>query len=237
MESKHKSANTKKTSKAVASKQFYDKKKLLMEIVLIVFVLMMFGIAFYVYPLLPEKIPSHWNAVGEADGYSGRGSVFFIPIVFLVISILFFVLPLMEVFRENMLKIYTYYYLFKIIFATFFLVLFISTLLPNFGYEMNVSYVVIAMIGLLFIALGFILPKIKRNFMFGIRTGWTLSNDIVWDKTHKLGGILFGILGVLTLILLLILKLKVLFFIFLVLTIAVSLFLVLYSYHLYKRYA
>lgn len=30
---------------------------------------------------LPDKVPSHYNAAGEADSYSGRGFVFFIPII------------------------------------------------------------------------------------------------------------------------------------------------------------
>jgi uncharacterized membrane protein len=134
-----------------------------------------------------------------------------------------------------MIKIYNYYYAFKMIFSIFFAVLFVATLLPPLGYDINVSYVVIAMIGLLFIALGFILPKLKRNFMFGIRTGWTMSSDTVWDKTHKIGGILFTALGIVTLMLLFVLELETLFFVFLALTILVSLFLVFYSYYLFKH--
>jgi uncharacterized membrane protein len=185
--------------------------------------------------LLPEKIPVHWDAAGQADGFSGRSGVFLIPIIFLVISILLFILPLMEVFRDNMLKIYKYYYVFKMFFSVFFLVLFVATLMPPLGYNINVSYVVIAMIGVLFIAIGVILPKLKRNFMFGIRTGWTMSSDAVWDKTHKIGGILFSALGIITLILLFILQLETLFFTFVILTILMSIFLVFYSYYLYHK--
>jgi uncharacterized membrane protein len=216
--------------------RFYDNKKLLLEIIPLIFILLMFGIALYAYPMLPEKIPMHWNASGQADGYSGRGGVFTIPIIFVALLILFFILPMMEVFRENMLKIYKYYYAFKILFSAFFLVLFIASLLPNFGYNINVSYVVVAMIGLLFIGLGVLLPKLKRNFIFGIRTGWTLSSDKVWEKTHRLGGILFILAGVITLLLLFVLPLETLFFVFLALIILVSVFLVFYSYYLYKKF-
>lgn len=216
-------------------KKFYDKKKLLLELIPLFLMISTFIAAFYIYPTLPEKIPVHWNASGEVDGFSGAFGIFLIPIMFLVIIVLLFILPLMEVFRENMLKIYNYYYIFKIIFSLFFVGLFISTMLPNYGYDINVAYVVIIMIGLMFISLGFILPKLKRNFMFGIRTGWTLSSDEVWDKTHKLGGILFIILGVITLILLSILKLETLFFVFIILTLLISLVLVIYSYYIYKN--
>ena len=35
----------------------------------------------------------------------------------------------------------------------------------------------------------------KRNFFIGIRTPWTLSSDRVWDKTHKLGSVLFRVVA------------------------------------------
>ncbi|MGV8087008.1 MAG: SdpI family protein [Candidatus Woesearchaeota archaeon] len=227
--------SSKKNKTKLAKQKFYDKNKLLLELIPLLIVIITFIIAFCIYPKLPQKIPIHWNALGEADGFSGKTGVFIIPVMFLIITLLLFILPLMEVFRENMVKIYKYYYAFKIIFSIFFLGLFISTLLPNFGYTVNVAYIVLIMIALLFIGLGIILPKLKRNYMFGIRTGWTLSNDEVWDKTHKLGGILFILLGIITLFLLLFFKLEVIFFVFIILTISVSLLLVLYSYYKYKN--
>jgi hypothetical protein len=39
----------------------------------------------------------------------------------------------------------------------------------------------------------------KRNWFIGIRTPWTLSSDSVWDKTHKLGGKLFKVSGIIAL--------------------------------------
>ena len=217
------------------SKRFYDNKKLLLELVPLVLVIATFIIALFVHPILPDKIPIHWDASGVANGFSGRNGIFVIPIIFLIVTALLFILPLMEVFRDNMLKIYKQYYIFKIIFSVFFTLLFVFTLLPNFGYNINVAYAVIMMIALMFIGLGFILPKLKRNFMFGIRTGWTLSSDVVWNKTHKVGGVLFALIGVITIALLFALKLEILFFVFIGLTLLASLILVIYSYYLFKK--
>jgi len=214
---------------------FYDKKKLWMEsIPFIIWIIMILGALVYL-PKIPDTIPTHWNASGQADGFGGRNAIFIIPIMFFVILVLFLILPLMEVFKENMIKIYNYYYAFKIVFSIFFAVLFAAMLFSILGYKINVSLVVIAMIGVLFITLGFILPKLKRNFMFGIRTGWTMSSDAVWDETHKIGGILFSSVGVIVIALIFLVKLEVLFWTFLTLIIAVSLFLAFYSYYLYKK--
>lgn len=215
--------------------KFYDKRKLLLETIPFIICLVLFLGAIAYYPKLPSVIPTHWNALGEVDGYGGRGTIFIIPIVLLVILILFLILPMMEVFRENMITIYKYFYAFKILFSLFFAGLFVAMILSILGYNINVSAVVIMMIGILFIAIGLILPKLKRNFMFGIRTGWTLSSDLVWSKTHKIGGVLFALIGAIIIAMIFIVKLEVLFWVFIGLIFAVSLFLVFYSYYLYKE--
>jgi uncharacterized membrane protein len=51
------------------------------------------------------------------------------------------------------------------------------------------------MVGALLILLGNVMPRARPNWMFGIRTPWTLSNDRVWERTHRLGGVLFVIAG------------------------------------------
>ena len=57
---------------------------------------------------------------------------------------------------------------------------------------------IIAGCALLFVAMGNYLPKTRSSFMFGVRTPWTLSSDVAWEKTHRLAGRLFiaaGLLG------------------------------------------
>jgi uncharacterized membrane protein len=49
--------------------------------------------------------------------------------------------------------------------------------------------------GILFILLGNYLPKLPRNFFFGIRSPWTLASETVWKRTHILSGWLFVVAG------------------------------------------
>ncbi|MBT3712650.1 MAG: SdpI family protein, partial [Anaerolineae bacterium] len=53
---------------------------------------------------------------------------------------------------------------------------------------------------LLFLLVGYMLRKAKRNWFIGIRTPWTLSSDTVWDKTHQLAGKLFIASGILAML-------------------------------------
>ena len=52
--------------------------------------------------------------------------------------------------------------------------------------------------GGLFVVLGNLLGKVRPNWFVGIRTPWTLSSKLAWDRTHRAGGWVFVLLGVLT---------------------------------------
>jgi uncharacterized membrane protein len=54
------------------------------------------------------------------------------------------------------------------------------------------------LVGLMIAMLGNWMGKLRRNFYIGIRTPWTLANEVVWEKTHRLGGKLFVAAGLIS---------------------------------------
>ena len=106
--------------------------------------------------------------------------------------------------------------------------------MPNFGYVFNIGYVILIAVIALFFALGYIMRHIKRNFFIGIRTPWTLASDSVWDKTHRLGGILFMITSLILLLAMIFLETMIVYIIFIVLIFIIVLVLMFYSYSLYR---
>ena len=76
----------------------------------------------------------------------------------------------------------------------------LQVILWNLGVRISPNLVLPIGIALLFFYLGTLMRYVKRNFFIGIRTPWTLSSDVVWAKTHQLGGRLFQAAGVLALI-------------------------------------
>ena len=52
----------------------------------------------------------------------------------------------------------------------------------------------------MFIVLGNYLGKIRRNYMFGVRTPWTLASELSWNKTHRFAGKLFVVTGLIVLL-------------------------------------
>ncbi|MCG8451733.1 MAG: SdpI family protein [Spirochaetales bacterium] len=54
--------------------------------------------------------------------------------------------------------------------------------------EFPLPILVKGLLGILFIILGNITTRIQPNWSTGIKTPWTLSNPVIWKKTHRLGG-------------------------------------------------
>ena len=49
---------------------------------------------------------------------------------------------------------------------------------------------------LLFILLGNVMGRFKHNYFVGIKTPWTLANEEVWRKTHRMAGPIWVIGGI-----------------------------------------
>lgn len=166
------------------------------NIILLGIVLIVFVSGAIAYPALPEQIASHWNVRGEADGYSGKfWGIFLFPFIMAGIYLLYLVIPKIDPLKKNLESFRPAYNTFWIWTFGFFTYIFGLSLVWNFGYRFNFTTAIVPATSALFYIIGGVLEKSKRNWFVGIRTPWTLSSDIVWDKTHKLGGRLFKVVA------------------------------------------
>ena len=75
--------------------------------------------------------------------------------------------------------------------------------------------------------------KVRQNYMFGIRTPWTLASELSWEKTHRLGGRAF-VLGGIILILFVLASPKLGMTAMVISIHVVILFIFVYSYRVWK---
>lgn len=185
---------------------------------------------------LPDQMASHWNANDEVDGYMSKfWGVFMMPLVTLGLFLLFLVIPNIDPNKANIAEFRESFNLFIVLFVVFMLYVHGLTLAWSLGYTgFKISTALLPAMGLLFIFIGFMLRKAKRNFFIGIRTPWTLSSDTVWEKTHKLGAVLFMASGALAFIGGLFGGMIAFWMLFVPL-IGSVIFLLVYSYVLYQR--
>jgi len=176
-------------------------KKNLVKIVNLALVLGSFIVGLWAYSRLPERVASHWNINGDVDGYTSRfGGAFFIPFMILGLYLLFLFIPKIDPKKENREAIMPIFDKFVTIFLLFMLYLYSLTIAFALGRDFDMTQALLPAFGLLFYYIGRMLPQAKPNWFLGIRTPWTLSNNEVWTKTHTLGGNLFKISGILSLL-------------------------------------
>ncbi|MFH1175290.1 MAG: SdpI family protein [bacterium] len=185
--------------------KFFTKK----EIFPLLIILAVLIATIFLYPIIPARIPSHWNIYGQVDGYMGKKffTIFF-PVLVCAIYLLMSFLPLIDPLRKNIEKSKDAYFYLKTILVGFLSVIYFFSLYVGMesGKNIAVGKIVPTLLGFVFVAIGVLLPRIKRNYFMGIRTPWTLDSDEVWEETHKrgkwwfvLGGIVFIIGGLLNL--------------------------------------
>ena len=154
-----------------------------------------------VYSWLPEQIPTHWNLSGEADDWSSRfvGAIA-LPLEGLGLWALLQWLPRIDPLRSNYEKFRGTYDVAVNTILVFIAGAHVFVLGVALGWPLSMARALPIGIGAMCILLGNVLPRARRNWWFGVRTPWTLSNDRVWERTHRVAGYLFVALGIALLI-------------------------------------
>lgn len=151
------------------------------------------GASWWAWRQLPvdARIPSHWNGAGQIDGYGGRDFLFLFPGFMLGMTLLFLFVPR----RTHLLLSSRAYQAVWLAVILAFAGLQIFLIRAAFGEALSVEKWIGGGMGALFLVIGNFLGKVRSNFMFGVRTPWTLSSELSWNKTHRLAGWTFVGLG------------------------------------------
>jgi len=166
------------------------------EIIPLFFVLVSVITSFIFYSKFPNRVIVHWNFTGEANGWAGKGfAAFFFPCIIALTYFALLFLPITDPKKDRYEEFRRIYHKFKIIFIAFFTAIYLIASLKNIGFNFNMGIVIPELIGIMFIIIGNYLGKVRRNWFLGIKTPWTLSSDIVWNKTNRFGGKIIMIIG------------------------------------------
>lgn len=147
---------------------------------------------------LPARVPTHWGLDGEPNAWGPAWmNALLMPAVGVGIYLLILLVPYLDPRSRN-------YALFEDTLrwvrgtcAVFFVAVHVLVTLASLGKPVNVDLAVRAGVPLLFALLGNRFGKIRPNWFVGIRLPWTLSDDEIWTKTHRLAGRLWVAAGLL----------------------------------------
>jgi uncharacterized membrane protein len=143
-----------------------------------------------VYPRLPQSMAVHWGLDGNPNGWMPRPvAAFFAPAFILVLGQFLLLLPRIDPRVGGSSPTSSAYE--SIVAAALLLLLACHgiVLAIALGYPVPVGRIVPALVGALFVVMGRAMPRLPPNRWNGIRTPWTLADDHVWARTHRLAGV------------------------------------------------
>lgn len=162
-------------------------------------VILMFAMGYLYFNQLPDQIITHWNMAGEVDGTMSKlTALILFPSIALFFTLLFPLLRHIDPKNESYLLFKRAWGFMQVGIIGFLAYIYFITLYATLNPETSVIQFIVGGLGVLFTIIGFTIKNIHQNFFVGIRTPWTLSSEIVWNKTHKLGGNLFALAGIIS---------------------------------------
>ena len=160
-----------------------------------------FILAAALYHRLPESIPTHWNAKGEADGFTPKPwGPFVLPIVTACTYGVLLVVPRISPRGFRMARFARVFELIQLAIIAFLFGVNVLVLLAGIGADVPIARAIHVGVGLLLVVLGNFMGKLTKNYFIGIRTPWTLASDEVWLRTHRLGGKLSVVGGIIAIV-------------------------------------
>ena len=156
-----------------------------------VFILLIVVLPFAVLPFwwtqFPDRVAIHFDVDGNPNGYAGKFAGLVVPAL-LNVGLYFFLvlLPRFDPSAKN-------YNLFEGPFRimrlfTHLLLTFVCGVIYTYGlgYRFNMTTYILYGLPVFFMILGNYMGTVRPNHFVGIRTPWTLTNEVVWRRTHRL---------------------------------------------------
>jgi len=188
----------------------------------------------WLFPKMPDTVPTHWGLNGEVNGYSNKLTTIFLALLPLLMLLLFRFVPRIDPRKKSYEKHQKAYDIFCTVMVLFMIAMVWIVNAAIFGIPVRIEQIVPIGVGIILFVTGNYMPQLRTNYTMGIKTPWTLESEWVWKKTHAMGGIVFCIMGIF-MILCAFVQTKWMSVLSLAVILLGVLFLELYSYLMYRR--
>jgi uncharacterized membrane protein len=153
------------------------------------------------YSSLPSLVPTHWNIVGQIDGYMPKNiGIWIIPLLSIGLIFLFKYIPSFDP-KKNKYKLFEKEWNTVQMTILSFLT-YIHFITIYFAYNPTGNFLKLFFLGfgIFFILLGNYMSKIRQNYFVGVRTPWALNDEDNWNKTQRYASWCFVTAGIIVLI-------------------------------------
>ncbi len=190
----------------------------------------------FVWNILPDELPVHWNVHNQPDDYASKPfALMMIPVLNLALYFMFVFLPKIDPRKNNYEHFQGPWAVFRLMFHALMLYLFTIIIVAGTGEDLNIGFLVVFAVLALLTVVGNYLGNIRSNFFVGIKTPWTLADTEVWQKTHRMAAKLWFGLSIFMMLLVVVIPLPVFFWIFISYIATIVVVPLIYSLVIYKK--
>ncbi len=142
------------------------------------------GIIFY--NQMPQQLPIHWNVHNQPDNFAPKQFVIFgLPLIMFVFHLICCIIENVKGTKTNPKQINTAV---QLILPLITIILECVTIMYEMDMLTDIGLICCLIMAVIFIFMGNYLPKTQPNLTLGIKFPWTIRNEDVWHKTHRLAG-------------------------------------------------
>ncbi len=163
-----------------------------------------FAVNLAALPFLPDRIPAHYGFDNQVTRWGSKYEALLYPLVIVFMG--YFMLAMAKLGakdEEHGKNNETVLLISGILILLLFHVLNAYSLYTSFVKAENLSSVpldlnqlIFGITGVLMIVIGNVMPKLRMNSVVGLRTHWSMKNEVTWKKCQRMGGISFMAGGV-----------------------------------------
>lgn len=205
--------------------------------------LLPFVVVMVALPFLPDQIPAHYGINGEVTRWGSKYETLIFPFLTLFLSIILFgsitAIGKKEKYGKNNEKVMVVGNCSLLLLngMTYFFLYLDFIQVRNLSFSaIDINQLLFGLLGVCLVVIGNIMPKVRRNSLIGLRTRWSMKNDITWKASQRFGGITLMIVGVLMILIVIFMKGIACLLCSMVLLILVMTIDIIYSYRIAKKY-
>lgn len=206
-----------------------------------------------VLQFMPDLVPVHYNSLGEIDRWGSKYENLLFPVCIIAMSLVWHLLiglyekktstagtekecaesaknaMVLKIVGISMASLFTAMQAF-ILYGQY-----VDASMAATHANVDIPKITCILLGVLFVILGNFMPKTKKNYAVGLRTSWSMYNDVTWMKSNRFGAVAMMIAGLLTIVTAIFTESMLAIIMLLVYLFAATTIVVIYSYKIYKE--
>ena len=223
-------------AKATADKNKNKMKTLKKDWLIWTIILVPYIFVAFFWSKFPDQVPTHFGFDGKPDDYKGKAfGLLFLPTLNICMYFFYLALPLIDPSKKNYGLFQDKFKIIRMVVHAFLTFVFFITAVYSLGYIFNISMLIYYGVLVLFLLMGNNIGNVRHNYFIGVRTPWTLANEEVWTRTHRMAAKLWVAASLIAMVVLPFVPQEATSFVFMGYVVLISLIPIIYSYIEFKK--